>query len=434
MTAGDMEACAEVARKLNEVIIFRSTGPWAKRWIAKKFPTKNFHVKGKSSDWGPQAGFVPHNGIYSKVGDDPVKAQKGTDANNTGIHHSAFAVSSHLILTEDDINVQLTQKAEGRYALQGRFVLPNGNILLRAVRPGDGKMFSFLAKRDGTKFPIYVFPQQIGVMDPGLLMAHHAAGEGAEPLMIIGSAEVGAENRAMTGDYDLLAVCPPLSDRFSQVTSDPRGLFKKDDIHLNNGKASVAKGLEFKMGMGMDNVLDGRLHTAYDHRKSHVNARHGDNLHGPYQKGKEYDEHGDIGNVTPRILRAINMLNIEMGAVGDMGWARRVHHNAESHRFIDFGALSRDEMSGKKKEGFPFACFLPPALSHKAPMARYGTICTLEDMSEFEKFAQNLEAVNYWVPTNFTWGMKSRVAVKMERTIKKFEAMAAQNGGGFRGR
>lgn len=68
MTKADMRACKQVADRHNEVIIFRSTGPWSKRWIEKGYPTKNFHVKGKSSDWGPQAGLVPYDGYFSKVG------------------------------------------------------------------------------------------------------------------------------------------------------------------------------------------------------------------------------------------------------------------------------------------------------------------------------------------------------------------------------
>lgn len=415
MTMADMTACAQVANRLNEVIIFRSTGPWAKRWILEKFPTKNFHVKGKSSNWGPQAGFVPHDGIYSKVGYDPAKAQKGTAANNNGINHSAFAVSSQLSLTAEQINIQLTQMAEGRLALQSRHILRNFNMILGAKRHGDEKMFMFFAKKQDNDYLISVFDDIWRYLNVGILGNEFPDGKGTKPLMVIGSAEVGAQNRPMTGDYDLLAVCPRVQDRFSQVPSDPRSMFKKDDIHLfAKGQASVAKGLEYRMGMGMDSVLDGRLHTAADHRSSHVNARHPGNLHGPYQKGKEYDEHGDIGNVTPRILRCINELNMEMGATGDNGWARRVHHNAESHRFIDFGALSRQEMDGG--DGFPFAAFLPASLNQSVT-ARYGSICTLENMQEFVDFTADLQTMNYWVPTNFTWGMKS---TRVSAIVKQF--------------
>jgi len=80
MTREDMEAVKRVADRLDEVIIFRSTGPWSKRWLEKDHSSKNFHVKGKRSDWGPHAGLVPYDGIYSKVGYSPAKAAKGTAA------------------------------------------------------------------------------------------------------------------------------------------------------------------------------------------------------------------------------------------------------------------------------------------------------------------------------------------------------------------
>ena len=96
MTKSDMLQCSTAATNLNEVIIFRSTGPWAKRWIERGYPTKNFHVKGKSSDWGPHAGLVPYDGTYSKVGYDREKAKKGTEANDDGIR-SGFAGKATLV-------------------------------------------------------------------------------------------------------------------------------------------------------------------------------------------------------------------------------------------------------------------------------------------------------------------------------------------------
>src|SRR5882757_5201600 len=103
-----MEATALVANRQGEVIIFRSTGPWAKRWLERGYPSKNFHVKGKSSDWGPHAGLVPFNGVYSKVGYDPGKAEKGTKANIEGLH-SGFAAKETLVLTADQIEEQINR-------------------------------------------------------------------------------------------------------------------------------------------------------------------------------------------------------------------------------------------------------------------------------------------------------------------------------------
>jgi hypothetical protein len=86
MTLQDMMAILSVARRRKEIIMFRSTGPWSRRWIERGHPTKPFHVKGKSSDWGPHAGFVPHLGVYSKVGGQEMDALDGDDANAHGIY------------------------------------------------------------------------------------------------------------------------------------------------------------------------------------------------------------------------------------------------------------------------------------------------------------------------------------------------------------
>jgi hypothetical protein len=67
-----------------------------------------------------------------------------------------------------------------------------------------------------------------------------------------------------------------------------------------------------------------------------------------------------MGNLTPRILRCINMLNVQMGATGAKSALRRVHHNAESHRNHIFGALTATQMDGG--DGFPLTVFQPRAL------------------------------------------------------------------------
>ena len=59
MTHADMQAVARVAAQRNEIIMFRDTGCWSRPFIEAGHPTKPFHVKGKSSDWGPHAGLVP---------------------------------------------------------------------------------------------------------------------------------------------------------------------------------------------------------------------------------------------------------------------------------------------------------------------------------------------------------------------------------------
>src|SRR6202044_4264686 len=90
---------------------------------------------------------------------------------------------------------------------------------------------------------------------------------------------------------------------------------------LNFRGKGLQPGQVFSTGVNMDGVLDMRTNTGArpaggDTTKTFQGLTTKD-------AGK-LNEHGDMGNITPRILRCITTLNEEMGAPGAL---RRVHHN-----------------------------------------------------------------------------------------------------------
>jgi hypothetical protein len=391
MTLQDMVAAVSVAKDLDEVIIFRSTGPWAKRWIKRKYPTKNFHVKGKSSDWGPQAGFVPYEGIFSKVGDNPEKAKDGTDANNDGLK-SKYASKRQLILNKEELHVQLTEEASGRTAIQGiENIAGSEDKFLVCERSGDRKPFVFRAVWNASKgdYLISCYSDKAGTDRRRLLF------ENQMPFEVMTSSEIGAGNKPMTGDYDLMAVCP----RWANYMERTQREVSKPGLNID-GKG-IMPGQSFGAGSFMDKVLDMRTNTGAVGKDS----KH--TYQGMTKKNK-WDEHDDMGNLTPRILRCINALNAAMHALGKDGAFRRVHHNAESHRNHIFGALVKADMEGSKKDGFPLTVFQPARLTNGTAVSKYSTCATLENMAEFKEYAGRLNQCGYYVPRNWTWGMSVR--------------------------
>jgi hypothetical protein len=421
MTRDDMEATKRVADRLDEVIIFRSTGPWSKRWLERGYPSKNFHVKGKSSDWGPHAGLVPYDGVYSKVGYNAAKAAKGTGENIKGLN-SGFAGKTPLVLTEDQIRQQLTLP-EGnprRTAMEAVHAVPNSkDKILIARRSGDQQLVAFRAvAQAGDRFEIRLYP--VGSLIPNIntILDKDKDGKRSIPFEVMTSNEVGA-GLPMTGDYDLFAICPSWAQYGSRAPTD----FVKPGIQNADGK--LHKGVAFRAGQGMDNVLDPSLNTMS--KTGDFGLRKDARLGGigaptkqhsaAYQAPSAQSEHGDMGNLTPRILRCINALNVAMGAVGENASRRRVHHNAESHRNRAFGALTREDMTTIKEgesygDGFPLTVFQPRSLYSGAalggrfkPCARYGDVCTLEDLADFKAYADSLKASGYYVPKNWIWGV-----------------------------
>ena len=426
MIEEDMRATLEVARDLDEAIVFRSTGPWSKRWIKDRFPTKNFHVKGKSSDWGPQAGFVPELGKYSKVGHDDEAAAKGTKANKHGTQEG-FTRPKQLMLILKQIDTQLTQPEEtpARRALTEKITSPanDKDYLLKAERSGDRKVFWFLAKftPDG-KYAISVFDET------RTLGASHAdiAALPSVPLNVMVSLESGANEQPMTGDYDLMMVCPSWRD-YQSVSTE---VISKSALDFGGNVHHALSGASFKAGSRMDTVLDMRLSTGaivnkkflglddqgrqkwakYTHQKLTANMDNelvkwdGSKVLSSTGQAQKIEEHLDMGNLTPRILRCINRLNAAMVLGG--GAMRRVHHNAESHRHEMFGALVAKDMVDKD-DGFPMTGFHPRSLEN-APGWAYGDVVTIEKMDEFAAYMDAMNRAGYQVPKNAAWKQSIR--------------------------
>lgn len=395
MTLADMEACQRVATKLNEVIIFRSTGPWSQRWIERNYPTKNFHVKGKSSDWGPQAGFVPYLGKYSKVGGNAEKEKKGTAANDDGLAHG-YTTKTQLCLTLEELSIQRDTVSAGRRALTAMTKVERSeDYILLAERSSDHAKFAFRAvwsARD-SHFKIFVFDK--------VLPMRALIFETPKPLEVMTSSEAGAHNKPLTGDYDLMAVCPTWGNYMSRSVAT----ISKPGVNFQR-HGGVEPGQTFAAGTMLDAVVDMRTNTG---------ARGGFNASGQRTTyggitARTYDqvtastpnmsrEHADMGNITPRILRCINELNAAMGQAGPF---RRVHHNAESHRNVIFGGITGEEMEAG--EAFPLTTFQPAGLK----IAGHDSVSTLLNLPEFKTYAALLHNAGYFVPRSWVWGMSIR--------------------------
>jgi len=413
MPMDDMRACVQVANELDEIIVFRSTGPWSRRWLSADppYPSKNFHVKGKSSDWGPQAGLVPRLGQYSKVGHEAGKALKGTGENTKGID-SGFATAITLSMSRAEIDMQLTLACEQppRTALvEVRSIRGSECLVLGAFRSGDGVRFNFIAVPAAGRYNIMLPPDGpiSGHMDT--IVDRIATGklqlDTLRPLEVMASNELGANQRPMTGDYDLMAICP----RWSNYMARSEQVIEKSAIVLNHGQRAVPVGQVFAAGSALDKVMDMRLHTG---AKTNFARQKTLPVNG---HAAELGEHGDMGNLTPRILRAINRLNIQMGSTGDNAALRRVHHNAESHRHANFGALVSRDME-QQGDGFPLTAFHPrSALSGSNSLAAYGDVCTIERMAEFRTYAAAVQTAGFYVPRHWAWNMSIRDTANTRR-------------------
>jgi hypothetical protein len=87
------KAFQQLCKDLGWFVIFRGVNPDATPLIADNYPTKDMGVHGKSSNWGPQAGFICLNQFFSKVvKDGEQKVLKANQESPLSLDHGYPAV------------------------------------------------------------------------------------------------------------------------------------------------------------------------------------------------------------------------------------------------------------------------------------------------------------------------------------------------------
>lgn len=361
MTPADMQAVQLVAAQRNEIIMFRDTGCWSRPYIAAGHPTKPFHVKGKSSDWGPQAGLVPLNSEFSKAFAQK-DIEKGIAANKHAIQGN-YARPIPLFVSEQFIqNELLVRKGSANRPPIDRVTRPRpGIIYFFCTKPNDdphapGKPYVLFGKKDsGDKYQIFTFPLDAPKTKERELFLKESSGE---PLLVM---TVPAADLPITGDYDLFAVCPSWGSYGAQD--------KKLDPTLDDARQNASAKLTATKAKSQNELVAARAKASI----AKIDAA-------------KTPEDPDRGNLTPRILDLIGDLTAAMG-----GHFPRVHHNAESGRPFAPGAA----------DGFPVTTFHP-----KRGIGGYAFLnATINDVGDLRQYFSAIFRDGYYVPRNRAWNM-----------------------------
>ncbi len=171
------EVMEQVAKERGEILVFRSINPNASELIEGHFATKGMSVKGKSADWGPQAGMIPVEQKFSKLG-NPSKTMDVDAIAKVADFHDQVA---------DCVAKGICQKMDG--------MMPDGKKIMTIPGP-DGDEIPVLF--DGTD---YFDP---GTGSPANLTQAQLAD--ARPMEVLAVKNADGELVPLTADYDFLAI------------------------------------------------------------------------------------------------------------------------------------------------------------------------------------------------------------------------------------
>jgi len=314
-----------VAKAHNCIIGIRPVETVATGLIEEGHPTKDFHIKGKSANWGPQAGMICVNQAFSKLqgslASDPARIQK-FNAQTRHCIEDGHAVAVPLVISKARMDTLLA----GDLITHVHRADAEGNIKFSAKAP-SGEFYAF----EATPLP--------GSVDGLYRISQHG-----QPMEVLAKTP---EGKALTADYDLHLVGPHISDL------GPQDNLPVPDVAHHQFKARI----------------DGYNDRATDSRPRNLAPelrRHYSRPESFYRK-----EDPEIGNATGRIAAMIPVINAALVGNGE----RVVHHNADS-----------GSPASEPAANYPATFFLPVRLGEFAEIC---VIENRQQMAELIQQAKN---------------------------------------------
>jgi adenylate cyclase ExoY len=269
-----------VAKEHNCIMGFRPVETVATGLIEEGHPTKDFHIKGKSANWGPQAGMICVDQAFSKLEgcltSNPARIEKFNGQTRQCID-DGHAVAIALVISRERMDTLLA----GDLITDIHRADAKGCIRFSASAP-SGAVYEFeAAPAPGTVEGLYQISQQ------------------GQPLEVLAKTR---EGKALTADYDLLLIGPHISDL---------------GAHNNLPVPDVAHDV-FKAR------INGYSDRATDSRPRNLAPE----LRHDYESASSFyrKEDPDIGNASRHIAAMIPVINAALVGEGE----RVVHHNADS--------------------------------------------------------------------------------------------------------
>ncbi|QWI73226.1 hypothetical protein ER45_029090 (plasmid) [Bacillus mycoides] len=204
-----VETFKEVAKNTHTYIFFRPVNKLSTELIKQGAATKGMNVHGKSSDWGPMAGFIPYDADLSKVHGYSNKVDIGNNENKHSIEENKGVITKvSLELSPERINELVKEKVMEnpfteniKEGVEGNehwreISLPTGS---KGVNKYEFRMYSKEQINNSSNNKLEIRYRQAGSTDT------------FKPLEVMAKVIDGI-SKPLTADYDMYALAPTLAE------------------------------------------------------------------------------------------------------------------------------------------------------------------------------------------------------------------------------
>lgn len=360
---------ADFCEARNIVVAIRNVETTATHWIESGCHTKNFHIKGKSSNWGPMAGFIPVDQNLSKLQGSSNTAKYSEDVESMlqrnvndpqGVTDPIAKRSSRISATHLKLSVNDLERLASLGVLTYEWVNKK-SVKIQAFSPqGDGSIFQFSGRFSGDKMAIY---QLVSRKESDRAAIESDWNE--RPVRVVCyQMQKGEEiiDYPITADYDLMLIAPSIAEWGDADKPPVRDISKQNPQHTaTEGLPPMTnkKGLSEKISRTLEQLAAQRLPR----------------------------ESQDRGNASERTNWVIDQLNERVNRVSNPVF----HHNSDHHNpATDINA------------NFPATFILPEVISD---LGSSRVLAVTKD--NVEHVLQVLRKNEYMVEAHPDWGLKA---------------------------
>ncbi len=212
----------DTANKFHAVVSLRFPSEIGQLHLSKNFPTKNFHVKAKSSDMGPMAGFIAAEAKYSKVGGSLNGIQKQKNSLNKALNLQAHVKSSKPVQPAKTVPLKLDSDIVGMLVKEGKMSPVGGTTdqFMAEFHPGSALSFKEI---------FTISPPDYAVLD----------GDGKPVMLLTNPPEIGGNSKneitdkPITADYDLFSIIPNKNHSNNPVPVPVKGVAKRTQFDVD---------------------------------------------------------------------------------------------------------------------------------------------------------------------------------------------------------
>ena len=232
MVVSHVDIIAGVAKQMNAAIMVRQVNKDSTRLIEEGFTTKDLHVKGKSSNWGPQAGFICCDQALSKLAKKDLSLVPAFNGKIKESISQGYAVAVPLLVSADRVRELMsggrikqlnTDKGVMQVTCMGK---PHQVFQLYPVHAMPTGTMPLVYKKH--MHVVTRLCADIPALKTGcwVLYDTRQIGESAarwEPVMVLAEKKSGIP---LTADYDLFSICPHLGTTGFQKQADAKQNFR----------------------------------------------------------------------------------------------------------------------------------------------------------------------------------------------------------------